>query len=194
MTYTAMRFFLGGDRVSCEAIIASIEKRWASADQEPFIASILLNPLLKTTPFRPDPSFSLASIHQLLRSLFTRFFPEEHTTGLFNLLSDYLAGKGEFSAMEQIISEVRKVPEVRLFCELHLMYSPLTGQHYQSSSCNLEGNDNTRHHPFPPHPSCTSYLLHLCQFCLLRTTFQSIWQHPDTEEEPHDQQHTSNDR
>ena len=47
MTYTGMSAS-GGDKVACEAIIASIEKQWENSDQEPFIVAVLLNFLLKT--------------------------------------------------------------------------------------------------------------------------------------------------
>jgi hypothetical protein len=108
MTYTGMKSH-GGDPVSCQAIIDSIEKRWKNSDQVPFIAAIILNPLLKTGAFRPHPSFTLASIHQSLRSLFTRFFPGEGLPQLFTDISEYLEGRGAFSPMEEIISELKKL-------------------------------------------------------------------------------------
>ena len=30
----------------CEGILASLEKRWATTDQDPFIAAVILNPFL----------------------------------------------------------------------------------------------------------------------------------------------------
>ena len=117
MTYADMAFTLKGDKVSCNAITMSIEKRWANSDQAPFIASILLNPLLKITPFNPHPSFSLANIHSLIRSLFVRFFPDEVSPWLFDSLSEYLEGRGAFLPMEDIINEAKKMPEVSVRCE-----------------------------------------------------------------------------
>ena len=107
MTYTEMASD-GGDITSCEAIIGSIEKRWKNSDQGPFIAAVILNPILKTAPFRPHSSLTLARIHQLLQSLFTRFFPNEELPRLFTDISEYLEGKGNFSPMEAIISDVKK--------------------------------------------------------------------------------------
>ena len=115
MTYTDMMFTLEGDKDSCNAITASVEKRWANSDQAPFIASILLNPLLKISPFRPHPSFSLANIHSLIRSLFVRFFPDEISPWLFDSLSEYLEGRGTFLPMEDIINEAKKIPEVSVY-------------------------------------------------------------------------------
>jgi hypothetical protein len=108
---------LNGDVMSCQAIIGSIEKRWNNSDQPPFIAAIILNPLLKIAPFSSHSFLTLASIHQLLRSLFVRFFPGEEPPWLFTDVSEYLEGKGNFSPMEDIISEVRKgrAPDVGIY-------------------------------------------------------------------------------
>ena len=39
------------DMVGCTAIIKSIEAQWATADQEIFIAAVVLNPFYQSTPF-----------------------------------------------------------------------------------------------------------------------------------------------
>ena len=97
-----------GDMTSCQAIIRSIEKRWKNSDQAPFIAAIILNPLLKTTPFRPHHSITFANIHRLLQSLFTRFFPGEETPWLFTDIAEYLEGREKILPIEEIISELKK--------------------------------------------------------------------------------------
>ncbi|GLB43960.1 putative protein of unknown function (DUF 659) [Lyophyllum shimeji] len=52
------------DAVGCNAIVQSIERRWAKADQEVFIAAVILNPLYQTTPFAQLPSSTMpAYIH-----------------------------------------------------------------------------------------------------------------------------------
>jgi len=112
MTYTGMLLSGEGDRVACEAVIASIKKRWKNSDQEPFIAAVLLNPQLKISTFRPHSSFSLANIHQLFQSLFLRFFPDETQPWLFDSISEYLEGKGDFSSMEAIIHQARRASQV----------------------------------------------------------------------------------
>ena len=129
MTYTGMIYSGDGDRKACEAIIASIEKRWMNFDQEPFIAAVLLNPLLKTSPFSPHSTFSLVNIHHLLQSLFLRFFPEENPPWLFDSISEYIEGMGAFSSMEDIIHEAKKVPQVSAEPQPCISYSHQTGKY-----------------------------------------------------------------
>jgi len=129
MTYSGMISSRQGDIVSCQAIIASIEKRWKNSDQEPFIAAVLLNPLLKVSPFHPHTAFSLANIHQLFRSLFIRFFPDEHPPWLFDSISEYIEGKGEFSSMEDIIHEAKKASQVSTEFQIYAPYSHQPGKY-----------------------------------------------------------------
>ena len=117
MTHTEMA--LGdGDAISCQAIIGSIEKHWKNSDQAPLIAAIILNPLLRTTPFCPHSSLTLASVHQLLQSLFTQFYPNEEQPHLFIEISEYLEGRGSFSPMETVIDDAKKsrVSDVGIYC------------------------------------------------------------------------------
>ena len=111
-----------GDPDSCEAIINSIEKQWSNSDQAPFIAAVILNPLLKTTPFRSHHSFTLAGVLQLLRSLFSRFFPDEEQPQLFVEVSEYLETRGRYLPMEDIISEARKSKASNVGITVHPPY------------------------------------------------------------------------
>ena len=123
MKYTEMMKSVG-DEVPCQAIIASIEKRWANTDQEPFIASVLLNPLLKTIPFHSHSSFSLMSINHLMQSLFTPFFPDEAAPWLFGSLSDYIEGRGEFHLMTDLIKSAESTHEVG-DCHRHIYHADI---------------------------------------------------------------------
>lgn len=64
------------DMVGCMAIIESIEARWATADQEIFIAAVVLNPFYKSTPFSPLQFLTNAGIHSMLGRLWQRLFEE----------------------------------------------------------------------------------------------------------------------
>jgi hypothetical protein len=62
------------DQKACRAILNSIEAQWATADQEPFITSIAINPLYQLAPFSRYSGLHVASILALLKRLYERFF------------------------------------------------------------------------------------------------------------------------
>ena len=62
------------DKPGAAANIASIEKWWATADKEVFIAAVILNPFFKTTPFSNHISFTHAGIHLLPECPWLCFF------------------------------------------------------------------------------------------------------------------------
>ena len=63
-----------GDNDECKAIISSLESRWAKADQELFIASVVVNPFYCTTPFTKIPALNNAGIHMLLEYMWEHLF------------------------------------------------------------------------------------------------------------------------
>jgi hypothetical protein len=97
------------------AILESIEKRWAKADQDVFIAAVLLNPFVKASPFSPQvPFLTRAGVLSLMKRLYLRFFSvtettnelSEHTQQLFSNLEDYLGGRGICAEMTQYIDAI----------------------------------------------------------------------------------------
>ena len=60
------------DLPGVQAIIKSIEKRWAKADQEIFIAAMILNPFYRREPLAATPMFNNAGITALLGRVFKR--------------------------------------------------------------------------------------------------------------------------
>jgi hypothetical protein len=98
MQYTAMND--PDDRAGCAAIIASIEHRWAKADQEVFVATVILNPFFQTVPFAPAPFLNNAGIHALLRRLWTRFYAAQPPVEFHTQTSDYLKSTGLFHHLQ----------------------------------------------------------------------------------------------
>ncbi|KAH9079140.1 hypothetical protein EDB83DRAFT_2178078, partial [Lactarius deliciosus] len=80
--------------IGCTAILDSIEKRWAKADQDIFIAAVLLNPFVKTAPFSLQVSFlTRAGVFTLLKRLYQRFFsitksPDQLAANINTLFTD----------------------------------------------------------------------------------------------------------
>ena len=86
------------DRPGATAIINSVKKQWAAADQEVFIATVVLNPFFKTTPFTNHIPLTNAGIHTLLEHLWLCFFGEQNATvaplKCDTQIADYLTGTG----------------------------------------------------------------------------------------------------
>ena len=110
MYYNNLRTKDPADRMGCTAIIDSIEKRWAKADQEVFIAAVILNPFIKISPFsRQTRLLTRAGILLLLKRLYTRFFSsteqadklQENLRQLYSNLDNYFENKGIFSDLSE---------------------------------------------------------------------------------------------
>lgn len=84
------------DAEGCMAIIESIEARWATADQEIFIAAVVLNPFYQSTPFAPLQFLTNAGIHSMLERLWRRFYEKDPPPEFHPQITDYLRGTGQF--------------------------------------------------------------------------------------------------
>ena len=90
-------------------LLESLERRWAAADQLPFIMATVLNPWIKLAPFNTDFSatgtfFSPAVIVECLEQLYRRFFGRNAEEGmLYANWSDYITGnpKGIYAFLNQ---------------------------------------------------------------------------------------------
>ncbi|KAG9308840.1 hypothetical protein JVU11DRAFT_11470 [Chiua virens] len=80
-------------------IIDSIERRWVKCDQEIFIATVVLNPFYKTTPFSCIPALNNANIRTLLECLYVRFFCSDPPPKFNDQLIHYLQEAGEFNTL-----------------------------------------------------------------------------------------------
>lgn len=88
------------DEEGCAAIMDSIENRWQKADQELFIAAVILNPFFRTSTFAPLPFLNNAGIHSLLRSLWIRFYSTQPPPEFHAQVTDYLNGTGFFQNLQ----------------------------------------------------------------------------------------------
>lgn len=87
------------DHAASMAIISSLKKRWAAADQDIFIATVIINPFFRADPFARHPRFVIAGIIELLGRLYTRFFQEVPLYTFEAELRDYLTAMGQYSQL-----------------------------------------------------------------------------------------------
>jgi len=88
------------DVVGCTAIIESIKAQWATADQEIFVAAIILNPFYQSTPFTALQFLTNARIHSILGRLWQHFFEEEPPVKFHQQINGYLHGTNLFCELK----------------------------------------------------------------------------------------------
>jgi len=119
MDYKDLRDNRGGDQVACNAVLNSLEKRWANADQDVFIAAVILNPFFKHAPFKPLSRFQPASIYNLFAILWNRFFSEQAAPlSLYKNVLDYLRETGDFMTLRVSVMTCLKLSEQQVICFL----------------------------------------------------------------------------
>jgi hypothetical protein len=79
-----------------DGILASLEKRWAVADQEVFILAVFLNPYICKRCFSQS-ALTEAALYSMVERVFARIFGEEGDIDLLKAFTDYVKGVGEFS-------------------------------------------------------------------------------------------------
>lgn len=87
------------DQGAVTAIMKSLEKRWAVADQEVFIAAVVLNPFYRTVPFAQVNQLNNAGIQVLLASLYYRFYNNDAPEEFYTELDEYLNCRGRYLNM-----------------------------------------------------------------------------------------------
>lgn len=103
MRYNDLKSREPDEAATCNAILNSLEKRWANSDQDVFIAAVLLNPVHKTAPFMKSIKFTQAAIFALFSRLWTRFYSESIPHEFFQEFNDYFEGSGQYESLKTYI-------------------------------------------------------------------------------------------
>ncbi|KAJ7459620.1 hypothetical protein B0H11DRAFT_1736953, partial [Mycena galericulata] len=101
------------------AVLNSLEKRWknAGAEQEVFIAAVLLNPYFKNTPFSHLPILNRAGIDLTFERLWKRFFKQPAPPDLRMNSREYFDGTGFFAGLQSYCnSEIERRRANRVSC------------------------------------------------------------------------------
>ena len=80
-----------------DGILNSLEKRWAAADQEPFIAAVVLNPFIRGDLFGRDIALTPIGLCNMLKRLQWRVFRVEADGDFQAAFMDYYNKREEFS-------------------------------------------------------------------------------------------------
>ncbi|EJD35808.1 hypothetical protein AURDEDRAFT_40584, partial [Auricularia subglabra TFB-10046 SS5] len=80
------------------AVLASLEKRWAQADQDVFLLALIFNPYIRLDCFADDSPFRTAGqIRQMAEAAFERFYGVPAGLDFTGELIDYLHRRGHWS-------------------------------------------------------------------------------------------------
>jgi hypothetical protein len=93
------------DEIVRNKIHASLEKRWAAADQDPFIAAIVLNPFLRSSFFGRHVALTPIGLCNMLKRLHSRIFRMDANADFQAAFMDYYNKRQEFSPEAMALSD-----------------------------------------------------------------------------------------
>lgn len=91
-----------------ERILASLEKRWAQADQDIFIVAVFLNPYIRKHIFNPA-AVTESSLFSVVERVFERVFNRRADLDLLKAFTDYAKGTEEFSDREMHLDQMAEM-------------------------------------------------------------------------------------
>jgi hypothetical protein len=111
-----------------DKVLASLEKRWAAADQDPFIAAVVLNPFLCGRCLsRANPMLTPIGLCNMLKRLHFRVFREEVDASFQSAFMDYCNERKEFHPDFMALEEWTATAKERAsFCGIYIVNSMLT--------------------------------------------------------------------
>jgi len=124
--YTELKSQAPEDATACNTILNSLETQWSNADQDIFIAAVLLNPIHKAAPFVKSAKFMSAAIYSLFSRLWTHFYGVSIPAEFFQELKHYFEESGQYKDLKLWIPALRnqaalEVSEKWFVSEYHLI-------------------------------------------------------------------------
>lgn len=98
-----------GEDLAVSAVLNSLEKRWKKADQEVFIAAVILNPFFRLEAFKSTQTFSISSISHLMHRLWLRFFGRAADSTLDRDVDRYCWRSDYFSDLESCAKSIKEM-------------------------------------------------------------------------------------
>jgi hypothetical protein len=97
-----------------DKILASLEKRWAAADQEPFIAAVILNPYLRGDFFGRDIALTPIGLCNMLKRLHLRVFSADADADFQGAFMDYYYKREEFGPEAMALADWENTAQLRV--------------------------------------------------------------------------------
>ena len=99
-----------------DEILDSLEKHWAAADQEPFIAAVILNPYLRGDFLGRDIALTPIGLCNMLKRLQWRMFKVEADSYFQAAFMDYYNKCEEFSPEAMALVEWMDMAQKKVSC------------------------------------------------------------------------------
>jgi len=97
-----------------DRILASLEKRWAAADQEPFIAAVVLNLYLRGDFFGRDIALTPIGLCNMLKRLQLRMFKVEADAEFQGASMDYYNKREEFGPEAMALVDWENIAQMKV--------------------------------------------------------------------------------
>lgn len=97
------------------AILGSLEKWWAVADQEVFITAVLLNPYI-CARYLSWTALTEASLYNIITCIFKQIFGQKADLNLLKAFTNYAQGLWEFSHEEILLDMMAEMHKSEMSC------------------------------------------------------------------------------
>ena len=97
-------------------VLGSLEKRWAAADQDPFIAAIVLNPFLRGDFLGRHIGLTPIGLCNMLKHLQSRVFRMNADPSFQAAFMDYYNKRNEFSPESMSLADWSEMAEKSVSC------------------------------------------------------------------------------
>jgi hypothetical protein len=103
-----------------DQIIGSLERRWAAADQDPFIASVILNPFLHGNLFGRHVALTPIGLCNMLKRLQLRIFGIVADADFQSAFMDYFNKRQEFSPEAMALVDWNEMARQKVSCNFQI--------------------------------------------------------------------------
>jgi hypothetical protein len=100
-----------------DTVHGSLEKRWAKADQDVFIAALLMHPYIRGHCLASGSSFlTPAGLYGILKQVYERVMRRPAELELHQAFRDYMAWEKEFAQAEMMLDDMKAMYAKAVSC------------------------------------------------------------------------------
>ncbi|KAH7338638.1 hypothetical protein B0J17DRAFT_551480, partial [Rhizoctonia solani] len=120
-----------------EIVLASLERRWSKADQDPFTLAVFLSPFIRSRLFnRENILLNRSALYGVIKRVFRRVFCKDNDLELYEAFLDYYEFRSEFSSdrwdyqeQQALHERAKSLNMINMWSGLLAYQTPNTGRH-----------------------------------------------------------------